>query len=323
MRAMQLVRGGAPLEERQLADPVPGPGEVLVDVHFAGICHSDAHYRADASRVRLPVTLGHEVAGVVAAVGEGVEDVAIGDRVALHYLTENGDMLGKERDGGYAERIVVPAENAVRVPAAVPLDQAAIMMCSTATALHALRVAPLAPGESVAILGFGGLGISALQLARALGASRVYTVDPVAAKQHLAAVMGAIPVALDELPAVDVALDFAGHEATVAAALRRLATGGRLVVVAINLRQLTIDPYADVLGRERRIVGCSDHTRDELVELMELAERGAIDLSRAVSRRIPLSATAVNAALDDLESGTVHLRTVIAAPAAAAAASGR
>ena len=211
---------------------------------------------------------------------------------------------------------MVPASNAVRVPAAVPLDQAAIMMCSTATALHALRVAPLQPGESVAILGFGGLGISALQLARALGASRVYTVDPVAAKQHLAAVMGAIPVALDELPAVDVALDFAGHEATVAAALRRLATGGRLVVVAINLRQLTIDPYADVLGRERRIVGCSDHTRDELVELMALAASGAIDLSRAISRRIPLSATAVNAALDDLESGTVHLRTVIAAPAA-------
>ncbi len=71
-----------------------------------------------------------------------------------------------------------------------------------------------------------------------------------------------------------------------------------------------------MLGRERRIVGCSDHTRDELVELMTLAERGSIDLSRAVSRRIPLSATAVNAALDDLESGTVHLRTVIAAPAA-------
>ena len=316
MRAMQLVRGGAPLEERQLADPVPGPDEVLVDVHFAGICHSDAHYRADASRVRLPVTLGHEVAGVVAAVGEGVEEVAAGDRVALHYLWPNGDMLGKERDGGYAERIVVPAKNAVRVPAAVPLDQAAIMMCSTATALHALRVAPLVPGESVAILGFGGLGISALQLARALGASRVYAVDPVAAKLRLAAALGAIPCALDDLPEVDVALDFAGHEATALKALRRLATGGRLVVVAINLRQLTIDPYADVLGRERRIVGCSDHTREELVELMELAERGSIDLSRAVSRRIPLSATAVNAALDDLESGTVHLRTVIAAPAA-------
>jgi len=117
---------------------------------------------------------------------------------------------------------------------------------------------------------------------------------------------------LPELPEVDVALDFAGHAATTLAALRRLATGGRLVLVAINLRQLTLDPYADVLGRERRIVGCSDHTREELVELMALAATGAVDLSRAVSRRIPLEAAAVDAALDDLERGTVHLRTVIA-----------
>ncbi|HEV8237801.1 MAG TPA: alcohol dehydrogenase catalytic domain-containing protein [Thermoanaerobaculia bacterium] len=315
MRAIRLVRGGAPLEEHELADPVPGPGEVLVDVRFAGVCHSDAHYRADASRVRLPITLGHEVGGVVAAVGEGVGEVAVGTRVALHYLFANGDMIGKERDGGYAERIVVPAENAVPVPDEVPLEQAAIMMCSTSTALHALRVAPLARGESVAILGFGGLGISALQLTRALGASRVYAVDPVAAKRELAAAMGAIPVALDELaamPEVDVALDFAGHAATTLLALRRLATGGRLVLVAINLRQLTLDPYADVLGRERRIVGCSDHTRDELVELLALAASGAIDISQAISRRIPLEASAVNAALDDLERGTPHLRTVIA-----------
>ena len=314
MRAVHLVRGGAPLEERELPDPVPGPGEVLVDVHFAGVCHSDAHYRADASRVRLPVTLGHEVAGVVAAVGEGVANVAVGTRVALHYLLANGDMIGKERDGGYAERIVVPAENAVPVPDAVPLDQAALMMCSTATALHALRVAPLQRGESVAILGFGGLGVSALQLARGLGAAKVFAVDPVTAKRELAAAMGAVPVALDELseiPEVDVALDFAGHAATTLGALRRLATGGRLVLVAINLRQLTLDPYADVLGRERRIVGCSDHTRDEHVELMTLAASGKIDLSRAISRRIPLDASAVNGALDDLERGTAHVRTVI------------
>ena len=315
MRAIRLVRGGAPLEERELPEPVPGPGEVLVDVHSAGVCHSDAHYRADASRVRLPITLGHEVAGVVAAMGAGVEDVAIGSRVALHYLWPNGDMIGKERDGGYAERIVVPAGNVVAVPAAVPLDQAAIMMCSTSTALHALRVAPLGRGESVAIVGFGGLGISALQLARALGASRVYAIDPVPAKRERAAALGATAVPLDELsklPEVDVALDFAGHEATTLAVLRRLATGGRLVLVAINLRRMTLDPYADVLGRERRLVGCSDHTRDELVELMALADSGAIDLSAAISRRIPLEAAAIDAALDDLERGTAHLRTVIA-----------
>jgi 2-desacetyl-2-hydroxyethyl bacteriochlorophyllide A dehydrogenase len=312
MRALRLVRQGTPLEEQVVADPVPGPGEVLVEIHCAGICHSDAHYRADASRVRLPLTLGHEIAGVVAATGEGVEGTAVGDRVALHYLLANGDMLGKERDGGYAERIAVPAENAIPVPDEVPLEQAAIMMCSTATALHALRLASLRQGESVAILGFGGLGISALQLARALGAGDVFVVDPVAEKLSVAAALGAIPAEVGELRDVDVALDFAGHSPTTVAALRRLAPAGRLVLVAINLRSLTIDPYTDVLQRERRILGCADHTREELVELLGLARRGAIDLSRAVSRRVPLQARAVSDVLDELERGTPHLRTVIA-----------
>ena len=298
MRAIRMLRGAAPLVEQIVDDPIPGEGEVVVEVRCAGICHSDAHYRADASRVRLPVTLGHEIAGVIAGTGQ---------RVALHYLMPNGDMLGKERDGGWAERVVVPEANAIPIPDDVSFEQAAIMMCSTATALHALRLASMRAGEAVGIVGFGGLGISALQLARALGASRVAVSEVVPSKLSLARSLGAET----ELREIDVALDFAGHAATTLAALRRLATGGRLVLVAINLRQLTFDPYADVLGRERRIVGCSDHTRDELVELMALAASGALDLSRAISRRIPLDTAAVNAALDDLERGTPHLRTVI------------
>src|SRR5436190_16101962 len=163
MRAIRMLRGAAPLVEQIVDDPVAGEGEVVVEVRCAGICHSDAHYRADASRVRLPLTLGHEIAGVIAATGQ---------RVALHYLMPNGDMLGKERDGGYAERVVVPSANAIPIPDEVSFEEAAIMMCSTATALHALRLASFQPGQSLGILGFGGLGFSALQLARALDASR-------------------------------------------------------------------------------------------------------------------------------------------------------
>ena len=84
------------------------------------------------------------------------------------------------------------------------------------------------------------------------------------------------------------------------------------MIVAINLRRLEIDPYADILARERRIIGCADHTRDELVELMEMARRREIDLSRAITRTVALDATAINAVLDDLDRGTAHLRTVIA-----------
>jgi 2-desacetyl-2-hydroxyethyl bacteriochlorophyllide A dehydrogenase len=312
VRAIRLLREREPLAEEDLPEPAPGPGEVVVDVRCAGICHSDAHYRSGAgSRVALPLTPGHEVAGVVTAVGEGVTAPCLGDRVALHYLLPDGRMIGKDVDGGWAERIRVPAWNAVPVPAEVPFEQAAVMMCSTATALHALRVAPLAAGERVAILGFGGLGVSALQLARLLGAAHVYAVDPVPEKLRLAEALGAVPAAVDELPPVDVVLDLAGDPATTLAALRRLAPGGRLVIVAINLRSLTIDPRADVLDGERRIVGCSDHTRAEIVELFDLVAGGTLDLSRAVSHTVPLEAAAVGAVLDELERGTPRLRTVI------------
>ncbi|HEV8658471.1 MAG TPA: alcohol dehydrogenase catalytic domain-containing protein [Thermoanaerobaculia bacterium] len=104
MRAVRLLRQGKPLEDCEVDDPRPRDGEIVVEIRVAGICHSDAHYRAGGGRVNVPVTLGHEIAGVVRGTGQ---------RVALHYLVENGDMLGKERDGGYAERIVVPAQNAI------------------------------------------------------------------------------------------------------------------------------------------------------------------------------------------------------------------
>jgi 2-desacetyl-2-hydroxyethyl bacteriochlorophyllide A dehydrogenase len=220
-------------------------------------------------------------------------------------------MLGKEVDGGYAESIVVPASNTVPIPDGVSFETAAVMMCSTATAYHALRLSALRPGESVAILGFGGLGASAVQLAKVMGAARVFAVDRVAEKMELAASFGAIPASADELRDVDVVLDFAGHPATTLQALRALARGGRIMIVAINLRELAIDPYRDVLAGERHIIGVSDHTREELVELLQLAHRGVIDISRVITRRVSLEAAAINEVLDDLDHGTKHLRTVI------------
>ena len=296
MRAVRLHRVGERLVAETLPDREPGVGEVAVRVHAAGICHSDAHYRAGRGRVHLPLILGHEVAGVI----EGTSE-----RVALHYLLPNGHMLGKEVDGGYAERVIVPRENAVPIPDGVSFEHAAIMMCSTATAQHALKLAQLQPGESVAILGFGGLGVSAVQLAKLRGASEVNAIDIVREKLDLARSFGALTPY--EMPSADVVLDFAGHEATTLAALRAMRPGGRLMFVAINLRSLTIDPYADVLGKERRIIGVSDHTRDELVEVMNLP----LDFARVITRRVPLEAPAIDEVLDDLDRGTRHLRTVI------------
>jgi propanol-preferring alcohol dehydrogenase len=302
MHAVRLTHLKAPLVDAEIPEPSVGSGEVLVDIHAAGICHSDAHYRAGGGSVTLPLTLGHEIAGVISGTGQ---------RVALHYLHDDGRMLGKEVDGGYAERIVVPAANAIPIPDGISFEAAALMMCSTATAYHALRLASLQPGQSVVILGFGGLGASAVQLSQLLGASRVFAVDLVPEKLKIAESFGAIPIAAEDLRDIDVALDFAGHPATTLHGLRSLNRGGRIMIVAINLRTLEIDAYRDVLARERHIIGVSDHTREELVELLDLAARGAIDTSRVITRRVTLQAGAINQVLNDLDAGTKHLRTVI------------
>jgi len=181
------------------------------------------------------------------------------------------------------------------------------VLASTATAGDGLRLAQIGAGESPAIIGFGGGGVSAIQLARVRGVSRIVAVYVVPEKLKGAASMGAET----ELGDVDVALEFSGNPAAALRALRALKPGGRMMIVAINLRTLEIDPYSDVLAKERRIIGCSDHTRQELVELMEIARRREIDLSRAITRTVPLQAAAINAVLDDLDRGTSHLRSVI------------
>src|SRR2546421_7561800 len=211
MRAVRLTQVGKPLENADVPVPETGPTEVLIRVASAGICHSDAHYRAGITKIdRLPLTLGHEVAGRVEEVGSDVTHLSVGDRVCVHYLVHcgscefcvrgleqfcrSGEMIGKHRDGGYAEFINVPAKNVFALPDEISFEVGAIMMCSSATALHALNKARLKPGESVAIFGLGGLGFSALQLARAFDCGQIYVVEINPAKLTTAAAFGAVPI---------------------------------------------------------------------------------------------------------------------------------
>src|SRR6267142_6835908 len=211
MNAVRLIAPGRRLEAQDIPNPLPGAGDVLIQIKAAGICHSDAHYRAGKSPVRpLPLTLGHEVAGIIESVGDDLKDFQKGDRVCVHYLATCGScaycaggeeqfcasasMIGKYRDGGYAEYIVMPARSVFHLPAEIPYEQGAIMMCSSATSFHALKKAQLKPGETVAIFGAGGLGLSAIQLARALGATKVLAVDIDPAKLEIAQRLGAEPI---------------------------------------------------------------------------------------------------------------------------------
>src|SRR5712671_6350800 len=211
MRAVRLTQIGKPLENADVPVPEIGPTDVLIRVAAAGICHSDAHYRAGISKIdRLPLTLGHEIAGRVEVVGSDVTHSQPGDRVCVHYLVHcgscdfckrgqeqfcrSGQMIGKDRDGGYAEFIKVPGANAFVLPDEIPFEIGAIMMCSSATALHALKKARLKRGESIAIFGFGGLGFSALQLARAFDCDQIFVVEINPAKLASIETLGAVAI---------------------------------------------------------------------------------------------------------------------------------
>src|SRR2546423_14041861 len=279
MKAIRLAAIGSPVVEQGIDVPRVGPSDVLIRIRAAGICHSDAHYRAGVSPVaKLPLTLGHEIAGIVEQLGAAVSNFKTGDRVCVHYLVTCGtcafcragneqfcataEMIGKHRDGGYAEFIVVPEPSVFHLPDEIPFEQGAILMCSSATSLHALRKARLRAGETVAIFGVGGLGVSALQLAVNFGAAQVFAVDINPRKLALAERFGAIPVNARERDpveqiremtngrGVDVALELIGSPLTMRQAEQSLAIMGRAALVGLTVGSFEIAAYTQFVRQE-------------------------------------------------------------------------
>ena len=340
MKAVRMVETCKPLELQEIPIPEIGGREVLVRVRAAGICHSDAHYRAGRSAMgRMPITLGHEIAGIVEKIGAQVTNVSAGDRVCLHYNITCGDchhcstgsdqfcdtvkMLGHHVDGGYAEFIAVPARNAIRLPDEIPFEEGATLMCASATALHALHKGRVKAGETVAVFGVGGLGVSAIQLAKAMGAVKVYAVDIQQDKLDLASEYEATPIDASRVDAVeeirrwtkgrgvDVALEMIGLRKTMEQAIDCVGYLGRAVLVGLNQQPIEIDTYRQVLGREVEIIGSNDHLLQELPLLVDMARRKILDTSRVVSQTIPLDADKINQRLDDLEHYTSDVRVVV------------
>jgi propanol-preferring alcohol dehydrogenase len=340
MKAIRLTTIGSPLEEQRIDVPAVGPNDLLIRIRAAGICHSDAHYRAGVSPVRqLPITPGHEVSGTVEETGSSVGDFKRGDRVCVHYLATCGEcafclagseqfcgsaeMIGKHRDGGYAEFIVVPARSVFHLPAEIPFAHGAILMCSSATSLHALRKARFCEGETVAVFGCGGLGISAIQLARQLGAARVFGVDIAKDKLAVAARLGAIPIdATEHDPVaqireatwgrgVDVALELVGRPVTMRQAVQCLAVLGRAALVGLSQDSFAVSPYNELLNKEAEIIGVSDHLASEIPTLLEFARSKRIDFDADLVRTVPLEPEPVNEVLDRLERFHGDIRTVI------------
>jgi len=318
MLAARLIKAGLPLSIDEVPVPEPAPDEVLVKVGACGLCGTDLHLAVagDIPVERTPITLGHEGAGTVAALGRDVRGLREGDRVVLfpaascgacrfclqgrESLCDTSKVYGMARDGALAEYVAVPARSTIALPAAVPFDIGAIVTDGVSTPFHALRSrGALRAGETVAVIGCGGLGTHAIMLARLMGAACVVAIDVDAGALARARALGADltvnPVEEDaakavrkRLGGVDLALEFVGTPETVELALRVLGKGGRAVVVGVGTGRPTLPPLLAFVGREQAVIGSFGMDRCDIVDLFALIAAGRLDLTQSISARYPL-----------------------------------
>ncbi len=334
MLAARFHGPGRPLSLDDVPVPQPGPDEVRVRVRAAGVCGTELHFTDGLyAPSRVPMTLGHEGAGTVDALGSQVSGWAEGNRVAVYYYLFCGAcrwcLLGRQNlclaprgvlafaaDGAFAEHVVVPARCLVRLPEQLSFEQAAPLCCAGATAVHALAEADVVPGEVVVVLGAGGVGSAVVQEARRRGAV-VVAVSRDAARREAAVGLGAavavtpqdLPAAVDRLSGgqgADAVVELAGVRATLDLAVQVLGRRGRLVLVGYSADPLTVSPLSMVVA-EQRVVASVGNTYAELAAAVHLGVAG--QLLPPVAATMPL--TEVNAALDLLRAGSVPGRLVL------------
>lgn len=331
MRVMELPGVGAPLRPAQRPKPEPRPGEVRVAVEACGVCGSDHFLQQGGfgNAVTYPMVPGHEAAGRVDAVGADVADYAIGDQVALYYIsTPPGDgwaasgrpnisphvsRMGVDIDGAFAEYVIRPTASLVKPPREVPAPVLAVLTDAVATPLHGLkRVAHLAAGEWLVVVGIGGLGSSGVQLGQAMGA-RVCAVTRSPEKRQLALDLGA-EVAVDAGAAdaveqvreisggfgADVVLQCAGSARADEQAIAMGGPGGRVVLIGAALEPFSVRA-TEIFWRELAVLGSREFIPDDIADAIELYLAGSISVDHLVDRVRPLEEA--NEALDDLAAG--------------------
>lgn len=333
MRAVRVTAFGEPPVVAVVPVPRPGPRDVLVRVEATGLCRSDVHaWRGDDGNV-VPYTPGHEFAGTVVAVGAEVRRVAVGDRVTTPFVCGCGDCPDCDRgdaqvcprqqqpgftfDGSFAEFVVVPRAdvNVVHLGDDTSFEAAALLGCRFATSFRGLvDRARLGAGEWVAVLGCGGVGLSAVRIAAALRA-RVVAVDVAPGALDLARAGGA-EVLVETTPdpaevarrirevtggGAAVVVEALGREATLEAGVRALATGGRLVQIGLLARDPLV-PMGEVIARELSILGSHGMAAVDYPRLLDLVRQGTLDPGALVVRRIGLDE--VPAAIVELDAGS-------------------
>ncbi|MCU1453031.1 MAG: Alcohol dehydrogenase zinc-binding domain protein [Acidimicrobiales bacterium] len=364
MKAAVLTGVDTPLEIRDdIEIAPPGPGEVRVKVAASGVCHSDLSVQNGTIPLPTPIVLGHEGAGIVEEVGEGVTSVQVGDHVVLSfvpacgecytclrgqpYLCEKAAMqaAGGLLDGStrltsagaplhqmaclgtFGQQAIVPAISTVKIPDDVPLDVAALIGCGVLTGVGAaLNTANIREGDTVAVIGCGGVGLNVIQGARIAGAAKIIAVDVFDSKLEMAKQFGAtdlinpsngdavgqVVTAADGRGA-DVSFEVIGLGATIDQAINMTRNGGEVVLVGVPRLDvmLSLNAAFTFLYLAKTIKGCwygsSDVHRD-VPKLLELWKSGELKLEELISREIEVEA--VNEAFEAMQSGEVA-RSVI------------
>lgn len=334
----------------------PGPTDVRVRVRATGICHSDLSGMNGTLPAMAPGVMGHEGSGEVVAVGEQVRDLSAGDHVAISFAPPCGNCrsclrgqphlcavhtveaftnprfrvnaepaFGMGGCGTFAEEVVVPRAGAVPVDPDVPFEIAALVGCGVMTGVGAVvNTAQVTVGSTVAVIGCGGVGISAIQGARVAGAAVIVAVDPVVSKHELARDFGAThtttPEGLQELSqrltggeGFDYAFEVVGVAATIRAAYDAARRGGTAVVVGAGAADDMVEFSAQELFLdEKRLLGCfygSADVRCDHSRMLELWRAGRLDLEGMVSRRLSLDE--INDGLRALQEGKVVRQVVV------------
>ena len=335
MLAVVVARYGGMLELMDRPVPRPGAGEVLVRVRASGLCSTDLHLLSGRMLLGdLPRILGHESAGEIVEVGEGVTGWNAGDRVTVavdvvcgacrHCLSgqtqrcTSMQRIGFERDGGHAEYVAVPAANVIGLPPTLAYDAAAILPDAVACMYHSLvGQGKVGLGQKVLILGVGGLGIHGVQIARLAGADVIATSRQLQ-RLEIAEQYGAIPLntATESLKdrvnevtrgeGMDLVVDNIGTRASVREGLSLLRPGGKLLVVAYLDDAFEV-PSIPLFKTEQEIIGCRGSSRQDMEEVVRLTGSGK--LKPVIGAHYPLEQ--IGAAVERLERGELVGRIVL------------
>lgn len=310
MRAWHFVGTHKPFERVEIPEPTVQPGKVVIDVKAAGLCHSDVGIMEDekwlATMKDLPVVPGHETAGVVAEVGEGVTDWKVGDKVAVTPMVE---LMGYMVDGAWEDKALVDAEALIRIPEGVSFAQAAAATDAGMTSVGALSTGGVQAGMKVGIIGFGGLGQIGARVAHLRGAE-VYVAEINEGAWDRAKEAGAVKVAKSILEfqedELDVIIDYAGFGVTTADAVTalKMSGGGRVVQVGMGKLEATIDTYQMIIGR-KELVGSQGGSKEDIEETMKYMASG--DLTPLITE---IDFEEIDKGIQQLVDGTAQGRLV-------------